>query len=210
MVFLSLTHSFSAFAAPVDAGSATWSDCPTAISNIAPALDWSQILPALRCSNITVPLDHGTPDAERIPLMLVKLPAKETETYQGSLVLQFGGPGAVTTEALVSAANGVDIFGELRNHFDIVTAEPRGIAWNHAVKCDPRYGQQKVKAFPRTEQDYQKALDFYEAMGRDCLERTGDVMHFMDTLTQARDLETVRVALGGGPLNYCQYTRHAC
>jgi hypothetical protein len=151
-------------------------------------------------------MDYTHPNSKQIPLMLVKLPSNSTDssTHKGNIIFQSGGPGAITTEAFVTAVSGADIFGRLREHFDLIAAEPRGIAWNYAVRCDPKYTSQQVKAYPRTEAEYLAALEFYGDMGRDCLERTGEVMHFMDSKTQARDLEGVRVALGGEPLNYCE------
>jgi hypothetical protein len=173
-----------------------------------PGLNWTQVLPVLQCTNITVPLDYENPQDRQIPLMLVKLPSNNTDpsTHKGNLVFQLGGPGAISTEALISATLGLDLFGPLRNHFDIVTVEARGIAWNHAVRCDAKYTSQQVKAYPRTEVEHRAALEFYEMMGRDCLERTGEVMHFMDSRTQARDLEEVRIALGREMINYCEFS----
>lgn len=175
----------------------TWSECPKVIT---------QETSMLKCTNISVPLDYSNVDGEHIPLLLVKLPANDTDTHRGSLVWQLGGPGVITLNALINAVTGgLDSFGELRNFFDIVVAEPRGIGLNHPVKCDPQYSQQKMKSYPRTEQEFLESLSFYEAMGEDCLARTGDVMHHMDTLTQARDLEATRTALGDEKLNYCSY-----
>lgn len=178
---------------------ATWSECPEAITKHTSKL---------RCTNISVPLDYNDADGEHIPLLLAKLPANDTDTYKGSLVWQLGGPGAITTSALVYAAEGgPDSFGELRNFFDIVVAEPRGIGLNYPVKCDPKLiEQQKAKSYPRTEQDWTEYMSFFETMGQDCLARTGKVMEHMDTLTQAMDLEAVRIALGDEKLNYCSST----
>lgn len=192
LTVLFLLNVRSATAQPVTP-SAKWDTCPNEIS------------PLLLCTDISVPLDYEDPTGEQISLKLVKLPIKEGGDKKGSVVWQLGGPGEITTSLLNYTVNGVsDVFGELRNHFDIVTAEPRGIAFNHPIKCDPKFNQQKLPYFPRSEADYNETLKFFGDMGKDCAERTGQIINYLDTRTQARDLEAVRVALGPDKLNYCE------
>lgn len=183
----------SAPAAPL--GPADWTDCPPYLST------------NLRCANITVPLDYDNPLDETLPLKLLKLPTNNTSGRKGSVVWQYGGPGDPTYLDLIETADGgKEKFGDIRNQFDIVVAEPRGVGINHPVKCDPKFGQVRPKIFPRTEDEYEEALQFYQEMGQSCLEHTGKLLYHMDTLTQAKDLEAVRVALGEGGLNYCKST----
>ena len=170
-----------------------WSTCPSNIST------------SLKCTDISVPLDYEDPTSEEVSLKLVKLPAKAEGDRKGAIVWQLGGPGQTTTDLLVNTASNVsDVFGELRNHFDIITAEPRGISFNHAVKCDPSFGQRKPPYFPRSEEEYHEMTEYFGDMGTSCANLTGKIIHHMDTRTQARDLEKVRLALGPDKLNYCK------
>ena len=189
---------FSYSPASTTPGAANWTTCPSSIST------------NLQCADIIVPLDYDNPSDETLSLRLLKLPTNNTSNRRGAVVWQYGGPGDVTTDALITTANGTkDQFGDLRNYFDIVVADPRGVGLNHPVKCDPKFGESKYRFYPRTEAEYEEALDFYGELGQSCLERTGKLLHHLDTLTHARDLEAVRVAIGEGPLNYCMYY-HSC
>jgi len=97
-------------------------------------------------------------------------------------------------------------FGDAQLYYDIITADPCGIGLNYPVTCDP-LGNETFSYFPRTSEEYEQTLSKFEALGRSCLDQTGDVMQYMDTLTQARDLEAVRLAIDEGPLNYCSLMR---
>lgn len=137
--------------------------------------------------------------------MIMKLPANNTAERKGSLVYQHGGPGDVTWTVLNdTASGGLDRFGDLRNYFDIVVAEPRGIAYNHPVLCDPQSFTERLNSFPTTEKEWNALVDAYGKLGQSCLKLTGKVLEFMDTKTQARDLEAFRIANGEGGLNYCE------
>lgn len=119
---------------------------------------------------------------------------------------QYGGPGDTTASDLILAANGgFDNFAEIRHSFDIVVADPRGVGINSAIKCDPKFGEVKQKFYPRSEDEYKEAIEFYRELGQSCLDRTGNLLHHLDTLTQAKDLEAVRLAIGEGALNYCEF-----
>lgn len=183
-------------AAPITQGPTEWTVCP------------SNLPSALRCTIITVPLDHEDPECEEtLDLTLVKLPARNSGARKGSLIWQYGGPGEDTTKkALVPAAESEQLtLGDVQLYFDIITADPRGVGMNHPVTCDP-LGDETFSYFPKTEEEYTNTLSQFEVFGKSCINQTGNVIHFMDTLTQARDLEIARLAIGEGPLNYCLST----
>ena len=191
-LLVSLSAILGTSATPIPTNVAAWTDCPTNISTL------------VKCLDITVPLDYDDPQGEQLNLKLINLPANNTDARRGSLVWQLGGPGEVTSDTVIAEAEGnISTFGELRPYFDIIVADPRGVGLNHPVKCDPKFGQTQSNFYPETEEEFQEVLKFFDEMGKDCLNRTGNVMNFMDTKTQARDLEAVRIALGEGKLNYC-------
>jgi hypothetical protein len=50
------------------------------------------------------------------------------------------------------------------------------------------------------EEEYRETLARFEAFEQS----SGEITNYMDTLTQAKDLEAVRLAIGEGGLNYCK------
>lgn len=180
-------------APPVTQAKAKWTPCPATISTL------------LQCTNITVPLNYSDPHSSMIELTLAKSPSKQPSMRQGTLVFQNGGPGHETTSSIISYAQLNDSRTDnLNNWFDMVVAEPRGINYNHPVMCDEKYAFARAPLYPTTEEEWKNATEFFGEWGRNCLERTGEVMKHMDTWTQARDLEAVRLAIGEGGLNYCE------
>lgn len=57
----------------------------------------------VQCGNLTVPLDYTNKSrTDTIELNLIKLPAKQQPAPKGSILLNFGGPGANGVESFIS------------------------------------------------------------------------------------------------------------
>jgi len=70
------------------------------------------------------------------------------------------------------------------------------------VRCDPDIWNQGVSWFPSDETSFAQLQEHYRAFGESCLRLTGPLLSHLDTTNVARDLESVRVALGEGKLNF--------
>lgn len=86
-------------------------------------------------------------------------------------------------------------------YYDVVGLDVRGVGDSSRVICDPELWNHRISLFPGSQDEYNKLVDYNKALGESCLERTGEMLRFMDTATMAKDLETVRVALGEAKLN---------
>lgn len=175
---------------------ANWVTCPASLST------------ELKCLTVTVPLDWDNPKGETIDLVAAKYITNGTNKI-GSAVFQWGGPGNPTAISLVQDMNGTaPAFGEIKDHFDIVAVDPRGVGINHVVKCDPSIARNQdllTALYPNNEQEFNAAVKLYKDLGQSCVNRTGKVINHLDTVTQAKDLEAVRVAMGEGKLTYCTF-----
>src|SRR5690349_12001334 len=79
------------------------------------------------CGTVAVPLDYDKPRGATISIALVRLPAADPSRRIGSLFLNPGGPGGSGVDFAVLA--GPSLFTqEVRDHFDLVGFDPRGIA----------------------------------------------------------------------------------
>lgn len=99
----------------------TWEDCPEQVTEAA-----------AECGQIDVPMYHSDPDGEQISVGFVQVPA-EGES-RGKLFGNPGGPGG----------DGYSYFGnqqafswpqEIRNEWDRVAVQPRGLAGSTPVDC---------------------------------------------------------------------------
>ena len=135
---------------------------------------------------------------------MVKIPAKDPSRRIGSWIFQEGGPGLPTAEHLIGLDKGVG-WQKLQEKFDVLALDPRGVGTNYPIKCSPKLWNQYVKelSYPKTEAQWKQTLDSFGDFGDDCRRRTGEkIWPTLDTGTAARDLETLRVALDEGGINY--------
>lgn len=159
-----------------------------------------------QCATASAPMIWDDPSAhEPVELALIKLPA--TGDSQGALFSNPGGPGG----------SGIDFVGQspfffsdrLRENFDLVSWDPRGVGYSSAVECyddagtdDYFYGVPENAAEMSTQQviDYakQKEIEY----GATCLENTGPLLEWVDTQSTVRDLDMLRALLGDPKLHY--------
>ncbi|KAK1856527.1 tap domain protein [Colletotrichum chrysophilum] len=177
----------------------TWSACPTDIRPFRGVNATSQ----LQCTNFSVPLDHNNvqPDSPKVQLGIVKLPA--TGKRVGNLFVNPGGPGgAASSMVLGMATKRIYISDAVRESFDIIGMDPRGVGLSTPQKCDTNLANQPSEFDATTPEGFQKLFDYNKALGESCRAMTGPLFDHMDTIFVAKDMEAVRVAAGGEPMNY--------
>jgi pimeloyl-ACP methyl ester carboxylesterase len=178
-----------------------WTPCPPTPGTVATpgAVDSS----GLECASIQVPLDYGDPDGEQITIGMNRLQARDQANRVGSLIFNPGGPGGAGSIYVGAQAQGVSVFTPaVLDHFDVIGVDPRGTGMSTHVKCDPDLWNDYHSRFPKTEAEFQELQAYTQAVGESCLELTGLLLGHLDTVSAARDMEQVRLALGGEPLNY--------
>lgn len=94
-----------------------------------PAVD----LTGFQCATATVPLDWQDPSGSTISLAVVKHPAGNAAQKIGTLMFNPGGPGGTGTSEFPQWIDGFP--QELRDRFDIVSWDPRGVGESTAVQC---------------------------------------------------------------------------
>jgi pimeloyl-ACP methyl ester carboxylesterase len=165
-------------------------------------LGWVDCGGGFSCSWLKVPLDYAHPERV-IELAVVKLPASG-KSRTGSLVLNPGGPGGSGVD--YARAAGKSLPASVRQHFDIVGFDPRGIGQSRpAVRC---VSSQQLDAFlaadpvPDNPAEKQQMLDQARAFADGCEAQSGDLLAHVGTEDVARDLDVLRAALGDEKLTY--------
>jgi pimeloyl-ACP methyl ester carboxylesterase len=181
-----------------------WHPCPapTAISATPEAVA-GDMTSGLECATLDVPLDYDDPDGEQITIGLNRLPARDPAKRIGSLIFNPGGPGGGASPIVALEASGTPVFTpEVRDHFDLIGMDPRGTGTSTPVRCDPDTWNDFVSLFPQDKAGYERLRAHTTAVGESCLQLTGLLLGHLDTASAAKDIEQVRLALGGEPLNY--------
>jgi len=138
-----------------------------------------------QCGEIAVPLDYRQPAAKQIFISLDRLPAAQPAERIGSLVLNPGGPGGSGIE--LADAEAERFPPAIRNRFDVVGFDPRGVGASTAARCPD---------------DFDVGADSYDR----CIDESRDLLPFIGTVNVARDLEEIRIALGDSRLTYLGYS----
>lgn len=159
--------------------------------------------PALECAELEVPLDPDDPAAGTTTLGLSRLPATGPDEPIGPLLFNPGGPGGAASDFLAAEAAGAPVFSrELRARFDIVGFDPRGVGLSEPVRCDAALWNARDEWFPEDAAAFDAMLAANVSLGASCLELSGPLLAHIDTMSAARGVEAVRLALGGEPLTW--------
>jgi len=185
-------------------------DTPSAASTAPPttvapapsapaAVSWSAC-GKLECGTLEVPLDHADPGGKKISLALARLPA--TGDRIGVLLTNPGGPGGSGIEFLQEAP----FTPALREHFDIVAWDPRGVGQSAPIECDDRLDEYfATDPSPDGDAERQQLVDVTRAFVDSCA-RSGDLLPFVGTGATVQDMDLIRAALGEEQVNYLGFS----
>lgn len=179
----------------------------TVLLSAIPRIEWSNCVqfdaPGLQCGYLPVPLDYTNSSGDTIQLGLVRI-STSSPSRLGTLIYNPGGPGDEASDYLFGVEDGLPNFSAtLLESYDIIGIDPRGVGLSEPIQCDPEIYNERVSLFPKTEAEFQELLRHNERLGKSCLELSGAILHHLDTINVAKDMERVRLALGDGEkLNY--------
>ena len=163
---------------------------------------------AYQCGLANVPLDYDAPNGASIGLSLVRIPARDPANKIGTIFLNPGGPGGSGVEFALFFGPAVEfIWGsEVRDRFDVVGFDPRGVGRSTALRCFGNL-QQSTRvfapfAFPLTPEDEALVVAGDRLLADQCAQRGSKVRDHMSTANVARDLDRLRAAVGDEQLNF--------
>ena len=166
---------------------------------------WSDCADQFECATLPVPLDYTDPGGTQIEIALTRRPAEDGDRRIGSLVVNFGGPGAPGVEFLQAGYESIP--EGVRERFDLVSFDPRGVGQSTAIECDDDTAT--AAAFdgdPDTSEELAESRRLHEEFVADCVRNAGDLLPFLGTNNAARDMDRVRAAIGDETLTYLGYS----
>ncbi|MEV0384399.1 alpha/beta hydrolase [Nonomuraea sp. NPDC050643] len=173
-------------------GTITWSPCTDLTTpDGKPATPGAGV----ECGRLPVPLDHAQPGGEKIDLALIRV--KATGDRLGSLVFNFGGPGASGVDTMSLAATA---FAKLGSRYDLVSFDPRGVERSSGVRCG---GEIDKIISAGGDADTEKLTKEFAAA---CEKDSGKILPHVGTMNAAKDLDLLRAALGDRQLNYVGFS----
>lgn len=176
---------------------------PGSAAAAQPSIRWTECGTAFKgeCATIPVPVDYAHPRAGAFDLAIGRLRALDPAHRIGVLFVHPGGPGSSGIDRYITA-RGIPDDSPLRQRFDIVSVDPRGVGRSHPVVCSADVVAQTPLEFPASEAEYRALLDFNGRLARDCRAHTGPLFDHVDTVSAVRDVDSIRAALGERQLSF--------
>ncbi len=159
------------------------------------------------CATAIAPMDWNDPTkGEPVELALVRQPATGGKP-QGSLFSNPGGPGGSGFDFV---AQSYGFFSDdLRENFDLVGWDPRGVGRSSAVYCRDDAGMDEyfygvpdnyTQMTPQQQLEWETAKS--QRFAADCLKGTGELLGYVDTNSTVHDLDLLRALVGDPKLFY--------
>ncbi|MBB2992493.1 pimeloyl-ACP methyl ester carboxylesterase [Mycolicibacterium iranicum] len=181
-----------------------WEECE------AGASDQTGIPPGAECGMLSVPVDWDdadNPDGDIAQIGVLRI--KATGEKIGSLVINPGGPGKSGKES--AALMAATLPKELRERFDLVGFDPRGVASSTpAVWCNSDADRDRLRADNVVEYT-PEGVAHLEKLTKEfvqrCVDKMGvDFLANVGTADVVKDLDALRAALGDQKLTYLGYS----
>lgn len=186
-----------------------WQPCPELNANIT-RLNMVQGS-TFDCGSLNVPLDYTDLHGERLDLALFKINATEPPSL-GSVLINFGGPGATAPDNLALFAK--QLAANIGPRWDLVSWDPRGTGKTLPFDCGPNAqltpGQTIHKrdyaglsSMNLTETFVNGGWEWAGHVADECLRTMNTTGHLIGTAFTARDMMQIVDALNGdGLLRY--------
>lgn len=156
--------------------------------------------PELQCGWLSVPAEYREPHGPRLRLATVRAPATGADR-RGSLFVNPGGPGGSGVDLLIFAK---PLFDALRQHFDIVSFDPRGTNRSQEVTCEVALPPQPSSGSPAELEAYHDEIS--RRVPAACAQQHGALATRIGTAYTARDIDSMRAALGERTISYLGYS----
>ncbi|WP_214322516.1 alpha/beta hydrolase [Nonomuraea sediminis] len=162
----------------------TWGPCPQDL--------------AAECAKVTVPLDYGDPAGRTIQIAISRVRASDAKHRRGVLLANPGGPGG---PGLAFAASLSPAMKQVAAQYDLIGFDPRFIGDSTPITCGTGSGQvwQGSPGFERA--GFEQAARQVRDIAKRCGARA-DVLPHATTRNVARDMDSIREALGEPKLSY--------
>lgn len=168
--------------------------------------DYTGYVKNLECADVTAPLDYAHPNGTKIKIKISRVEHTAAKS-QGALLINPGGPGGEGVPWSAVASRRLD--PKVAAQYDLIGFDPRGVSQSTpSLNCDEHYFKaprpNTVPGSAADEATYlKKAKGYAEACGK---KYGANVLKHMNTRDAARDMDTIRGALGQKKISYLGFS----
>lgn len=154
------------------------------------------------CGTVRVPVDWADPDGPTMKIAVARQKATNPSRRIGVLLSNPGGPGTPGVDDAYYADAPNDGYPKsIRERFDIIGFDPRGIGRSGELRCDDQLAA-KIPTRPKNAAEFQRMREMNKQLGDSCRRRTGPLVDHMDSESVARDMDVIRAALGERKISF--------
>ncbi|MEV6238101.1 alpha/beta hydrolase [Lentzea sp. NPDC051838] len=175
----------------------SWAACPSDVA-----------APGVECGTLKVPLDYRNPQGRQTEVMISRLASKNPAKRKGILLTNPGGPSEGLTFPAV-----LKFFGmpqSVLDAYDVIGMDPRGVGYSSPSTCGMTEEQMAAGSVPPyavKPSDVRKRAEETKQIAEQCLRSsTKDALPYNTTANVARDLDSVRAALGEKKASFLGYS----
>ncbi|MFD2796750.1 alpha/beta hydrolase [Promicromonospora vindobonensis] len=179
-----------------------WGPCPADVAaEAAPYV--------LTCAKVPVPLDYSHPDGEQIELQVSRLASDNPAKRRGVLLLNPGGPGGsgLAQSSLLMSRGLPDT---VLDAYDLIGMDTRGVGHSTRIDCEFTIGGDyfgNVPPYAVDDAAVVQRAEVVEAAAEQCAANDGNgLLRHVSTANMARDLDSVRAALGEEKASFLGYS----
>ncbi|WP_243792372.1 alpha/beta fold hydrolase [Saccharopolyspora gloriosae] len=158
----------------------------------------------VQCGHVRVPLDYAEADGPSITIAVSRIRASgPPQQRRGALLVNPGGPGGTGLDYAESKRAKMPV--EVRQSYDIIGFDPRGVGHSAPVDCGPAGGlfeHPRPDPVPTGAEQEHAYLGDLRRLADDCARNIGPALPHINTTNTARDMDRIRRALGEPRLNY--------
>lgn len=158
---------------------------------------------AFQCATIKVPLDYSRPGGKKLDLAISRLKTSKKDERRGVLLLNPGGPGVPGADLPQLLAS--ELPKAVKNKYDLVGFDPRGMGQSSPVGCGLTTGEQNWERAYKAE-TFAKDVKWARTVAEKCDARQGDKLRHITTRNTARDMDVIRAVLGEKKISYLGYS----
>ncbi|MEV7521421.1 alpha/beta hydrolase [Streptomyces sp. NPDC091371] len=169
--------------------------------------DWHRCSPeqpaSYECATLKVPLDHRRPEGRKIDLAISRVKSGNPAKRHGILLINPGGPGGSGLGMSLEVSQAMP--QEVRDRYDLIGFDPRGVGASSPVSCGLTDAEQKFDR-PYRPETFASDVEWARTVAEKCREKAGDVLPHITTRNTARDMDAIRAVLGERKLSYLGYS----
>jgi pimeloyl-ACP methyl ester carboxylesterase len=152
-----------------------------------------------RCATVAVPLDYRQPRGRTIGVRISRIPAGDPARRRGILLFNPGGPGG---PGLGYAAQLKSTLGDVADRYDLIGFDPRFVGRSTPITCGPVPIKSVFRSAGQDRAGFEESARLSGGVAKACHDRNAAVLPHAGTRNVARDMDSIRAALGERRLSY--------